>query len=68
MVLDQVKGWVLAMLAASAAARGSGPGAQERRPGPGLRAMTGGWCRDEGRPANRRQRALPGRRRTKGDT
>jgi len=67
MVLDLIKGWVLAMLAASAAARGSGPGAQERRPGPSLRAMTGRWCRDEGRPVNRRQRALPGRHRTKRD-
>jgi len=46
---------VLAMLAAKrrlrVAARGSGPGAKQRRPCPPLRAVTARKRRDEGRPA-----------------
>ncbi len=67
------KGWVLPVLAMlgpkpglRVAARGSGPGAKRRRPCPPLRAVPSRACRDEGRPANQRPRALPRGRRTKG--
>ena len=57
LVLTTGKGWVLAMLAMLSpkpglrvAARGSGPGAKQRRPCPPLRAGTGKRRRDEGRP------------------
>ena len=57
MVLATGKGWVLpvlAMLAATrlrVAARGSGPGAKQRRPCPPLRAVAAWKRRDEERPA-----------------
>ena len=57
-VLVPGQGWVLAMLAMLApkgalrvAARGCGPGAKPRRPGPALRAGAGQRGRDERRPA-----------------
>ena len=69
------KGWVLpvlAMLAAKrrlcVAARGSGPVAKRRRPGPPLRAVSCGGCRDEGRPANRRPKRAAARASNKGRT
>ena len=56
-VLAAGKGWVLAVLAMlgpkpglRVAARGSGPGAKRRRPGPPLRTAAAEWRRDEGRP------------------
>ena len=72
-VLAAGKGWVLAVLAMLAAkrrlrvaARGSGPGAEWRRPCPPLRAVAAQRRRDEGRPATSTPRGPAGPASNKG--
>ena len=74
-MLTAGKGWVLAMLAMLSpkpglrvAARGSGPGAKQRRPCPPLRAVAARRRRDEGRPAASTLRGPAGPASNKGPT